>query len=886
MTGKKFLLTLILTLFVVIPAFAQKETGAIIGHVTSNDAPVPGAMITASSPALIGGSAVMYTGKDGFYKFPALRPGTYELKSELQGFQTIVRKDIRLFVGQTVTVDFDAQAQAAGEVLEISGETPLIDATTPAVSNTVPVETIENLPKFSFALDLFTLTPGVGDADLQYVAYGAGGEAANAYWFDGVDISNPVTGAIWVYPNYNWIEEVSVVGIGAPAEYGGYTGVVTNSVSRSGSNEFHGLFETFWQNESTTSSNTEDLGVSPPQTDLFSDNTAQLGGPIVRDRLWFFSGLNYYYNRDVPFGYPPDQSDAKRTNEQRKWINKLTGKINEKNNVQGFIEWDDYFTEGFGADAFTLPEATAREDWSEWFWNAGWTSLLKPETLLDVRTSGFNSDYGYQPKDPNKPGRYSYNTALYTDNYYYTYDTHRYRNQVNGSLSHHARDFMKGEHDFKFGVEYERSNAVRDQRYPGGAFYYDYVGQGYYYYYTGPYYRILWEGYDTNTTINRVSTFAQDSWSVNDKLTLSLGVRYDHNRAHLEGTDIRYSTSPVAPRIGFVYDLHGDQTTVFKAHYGHYHEGLVTFFIDGIDNYGDKLTQYFNPDTGQWYDWSFTPGASVWTIDDNLKQPYTRQFTVGVDKLLPHDVALSAHYIYQRSKDLLEDVDAIGQYEPVIVTNPLTGEPLTVFNRSNPGSEEFFIKNPAGLFRQYHGLQITGNKRFSDKFSLTGSFVIQKATGNVNNTNAGADGFSTVLDSPNDQINNEGRLTHDNTYEIKLHGFYNLPWEVLSSFYFRHFSGDTWTPVIRIRGLDQGNIFLFGEPRGSRRLPGRNILDLRLEKGVPVFNGDLKFTVDFFNIFNTGYVLNVDEEVANSTFGQTQSFSAPREIRLGVRYKF
>src|SRR5262249_37246566 len=160
----------------------------------------------------------------------------------------------------------------------------------------------------AFALDLFTLTPGVGD--LSYVAYGAGGSQANGYWFDGVDISNPVDGSYWVYPNYNWIEEVQVVGLGAPAEYGGFTGVISNSVSRSGSNDFHGLFETFYEKQSFVSNNVADPELQPNRVDLFSDNTAQIGGRLIKDKLWFFTGAQWYYQRYQPFGYPPGGGTA------------------------------------------------------------------------------------------------------------------------------------------------------------------------------------------------------------------------------------------------------------------------------------------------------------------------------------------------------------------------------------------------------------------------------------------------------------------------------------------------------------------------------------------------------------------------------------------------
>jgi Carboxypeptidase regulatory-like domain len=196
MQSKFFALICIVLLgFFLNAAFAQRESGAIVGHVTDMEsAAVPGAKVTAVTPAR--GESVTYTDEEGFYRFPVLAPGTYEIKAELEGFQTAVRGDVRLFVGKTSTVDMTISATVQ-EALVVTGETPLIDATTTASSKTVPVETIENLPKTSFALDLFTLTPGVGD--LSYVAYGAGGSQANAYWFDGVDISNPVDGTYWIY---------------------------------------------------------------------------------------------------------------------------------------------------------------------------------------------------------------------------------------------------------------------------------------------------------------------------------------------------------------------------------------------------------------------------------------------------------------------------------------------------------------------------------------------------------------------------------------------------------------------------------------------------------------------------------------------------------------
>ncbi len=869
------------------PAFAQRESGAIVGHITDMESgAVPGVKVTAVNPAR--GETTTYTDAEGFYRFPVLAPGTYEIKAELEGFQTVSRSDVRLFVGKTSTVDMTISATVE-EALVVTGETPLIDATTTASSKTVPIETIENLPKTSFALDLFTLTPGVGD--LSYVAYGAGGSQANAYWFDGVDISNPVDGTYWIYPNYNWIEEVDVVGIGAPAEYGGFSGVITNSVSRSGSNEFHGLFETFFQNDSLTSNNIDDPALedlSADKVDLFTDTTAQLGGRLIRDKLWFFSSFEYYYDRTSPFGFPPDDSGALVKITQPRILNKLTYKVNNDNSLQGFVQWDTYKDDASGADRFTLPEATSNAEGPEWFYNASWVSIFNPETVLDVRYSGYNAKFDTTPKNGDIAQHCDANTQICSVNAKTFRLRDRERNQINGSLSYHARDFIHGDHDFKFGIEYEFSNADTVDGYNGGAYYYDGLGLNYYDPTSPNFYRTLWTGYDSFSRVRRTSTFAQDDWQMNDHLRLSVGVRFDHNHAFLqEATNIEYTTNPVAPRVGVVYDVKGDQSTVIKAHYGHYYDKAITFYIDGIDNFGDTSYQYWYG--GYWGEYRFVPGTTAFIVDPDFKQTYVQQFTVGIDKALPHGVTLSGHYIYRDFKNIAEDVETNGLYEQIPFTNPVTGEAMTIFNRLNPDTpDSFFITNPDGLFRNYHAVEVYGGKRFSNKFSMNGSVVWSRSRGNTDNTDGGADGFTTLFDDPNFLINADGKPTHDPTWEFKVTGFYTFPWDILGSFYYRHFTGDTFTTTFRTDRdvLAQGRVTIKAVPRGSERLDARNVFDFRLEKAFPIAQGNFKLTADFFNLFNSGSITDIDARSEVVTFLEPTAFTKPREVRIGLRYQF
>lgn len=167
----RFLAVFLLVLLTSSVVFAQRDTGAIEGTVKDNeDRPIPGVTVTALSSSLIGGSRSANTDQDGFYRFPVLAPGNYEVKAELNGFQTVVRKDITLSIASTLAANFNLELSNVSETIDVTDHPPLIDATTTSVANTVPPEIISNLPMRADIQSLIALTPGVSD---DLVSYGA-----------------------------------------------------------------------------------------------------------------------------------------------------------------------------------------------------------------------------------------------------------------------------------------------------------------------------------------------------------------------------------------------------------------------------------------------------------------------------------------------------------------------------------------------------------------------------------------------------------------------------------------------------------------------------------------------------------------------------------------
>jgi hypothetical protein len=846
-------------------AFAQKETGAIEGTITDNEGrPIPGATATASSSSLIGGSANAFTDQKGYYRFPVLAPGVYEVKAQLSGFQPAIQKNIRVFVGKTLTVDFTLELVTVSETVNVSNRLVLIDVSTPAVSFAVPPEIIRNLPKLDTIQDLMAYTPGVSD---DLVAYGGDGDMANSIWVDGVNVSSPSTGGfsdnIAGY-NYNWIDEAQVTGIGAPAEFGGFTGVVGNFITRSGGPHYHGLFETFFQNENLTGTNTPDPAREYPFKNY--DITAQLGGPILRDKLWFFTGLEYTFNQQQPFGF-----DGVTTNKLPKFLAKLNYKLNQNNSLQGFFHRNDPYGTGLDASVNVLPEATRTVAYTQSSWNTKWISLFSDRTNFEGSVGGIYNHSNAVEDNPDLSGHQDLGTNIYSVNALTRGKINESRVQLNAVLSHYASDFLHGAHDFRFGVEFERANSTQVDTNNGNWEYWDFFG--------APYLRYM-DHFNAEGTNHQLSTYAQDEWNVTDRFNLSLGVRWDNNRGSVQGTDF-FPSDPVAPRIGFVWTLDKDNQTVIKAHYGDYYDAPLTrnfYFLKTGSGFTNELQQ-INED-GQWV--SFGIRTTQIPGNQKLKQPFMRQFTVGLDRVLPKAIPFGAHYIHRKWENLLEDI-GISQYAPVPFINPLTGETITVYNLVGPNVTRVFT-NPAGLFREYNGVEVFASKQVSTRISLTGSLVYSRLTGNKPHW-SGISAATSFLNDPNSLINYPGHLGVDRTVAWKIVGTYALPWGFNTGWYFRHTSGDTWNGVFYVR-LNQGRVMINAEPAGSRRLPSQNPLDMRIEKEFAIYQGQLRFTADVFNVFNSAYVTGVDGNVQSSTFGKPQGYNDARQIRLGIRYTF
>src|SRR5678816_129549 len=262
----------------------SRNTGAIRGTVTDETGGrIPGVVVELQSPDYIGGVHALTTDKNGTYRFTDLPPGTYTLKYSIEGYQKVQRDGIVLEATKTLDVDIKLTARGGEETVVVSGQSPLVDLASSATPTNFSNDYLQNLPTTRFQPDILDLAPGINDS----AAFGGGGSSANAYQIDGVDVSDPEGGTPFAFFNFNLMKEVQLVALGAPAEYGGFTGVVFNSVTKSGGNEFSGLIDILNVPKSLVAKNSSDASFAPPTQEKFYDTTAQVGGPFIKDKLWY-----------------------------------------------------------------------------------------------------------------------------------------------------------------------------------------------------------------------------------------------------------------------------------------------------------------------------------------------------------------------------------------------------------------------------------------------------------------------------------------------------------------------------------------------------------------------------------------------------------------------
>jgi len=918
-------------------AHAQEVTGTIYGTVSADDGSLlPGATIVIRSPQLIRGEEVLVTNDVGVYRVPTLPPGLYSVKAEMSGFAIVTREGLRLEAGQALPVNFRMQISALEETLTVVGESPLVDVRSSQAQKVVDSALIENIPTGRGFADLLTLSAGVVDTGYEFApAQSVQGSSPrdNAYSVDGAAANDTTVGYMFMDVPYEMLDQVQVTSGGISAEFGQASGAVFNFITKSGGNDFQGGATFFYQNEGMQGSNVDDVlrtqGVGTGSRVIQDvEHGYFLGGPIMRDRVWFFSNIRWILKEQTQ----PDFPAFNPTADDRQAFAKVTSQLTRRTNIQASLTDRKQDRNPSNASFRTVnsPDTwTDRSDFRKIYF-LGVNQTLSGTTFVDAR---FSRSYG--PSETrfasDAVGYQDLVTGLLTGGRTGIYQNviERDNRSVKFALSHFQSQLLGGSHDLRVGGEQEVSPLSVEYTHPTGAV------------------QLLWSDapyrvrlYNTPAAtlgaITRWVAYAQDKWTIN-RFTINAGVRFESSEGWLpeqggggnpwfpvttfpEKRDvIKWFTA--VPRLGVVWDVRGNARTSLRASYGRYANALFNQHVAYTNPNGSGYLEYDWTDNGDRVFQAGEQGTLRRNIqqnlnfaDPNLKQPYLDAVHVGLDQQLSEDIAVSIAGIYKRERDLIETRDVgipFSAYDPINVVNPIDGQPITVYalNRAFQGVQARRMltnpNDPVRLERNYVGLELALRKRMSNRWQLSSSLNLGRSEGTIGNSFGSSVGSTSLYASPNSLINVEGPLDMDAPVQVKVQGTFVAPHDIsLSATY----SGISGFPVITEVGFptDRSGSYtvrftqadhpaivaepfveIAGNPRGMHRFDFRNLLAVRAEKRFRTARWGIGLIVDAFNLFNINSTTAVQSmQWGHPNFLKPSRITPPRAVKVGMRVTF
>jgi len=806
-------------------AYAQETTsGSIAGTaVDTQGAAMPGATVTITSPQ---GTKTYHTDANGRFFAPYLTPGDYAVRVELSGFSPVEQKNIAVRLGQRVSLDFTLKVGQISETVEVVGAAPVVDTSSTTIGGILTSDTIGKLPIGRAFTDTLYVLPGVSDSSYAGKANPSIGGASgleNNFIIDGVNASNAGFGAIGSFSrNYgslgtgvtsDFIKETQVKTGGYEAEYGQASGGVINVVTRSGGNEFHGAvfgyiqppgLEASYKQLDTTNGtvNTSarkagDLGIS-------------LGGPLMKDQLFFFGTFNPSWDtltRTAPTGFPlASLGEVDRVRKTYSYAGKLTWQAGANHRFDASFFGDPAKADNGPqtADALATAQATrfSAIDYGGHSQSLRYDGIMTPSWLVEASVGHITNKFHESPQidEWSVSDRRVVPNVLTGGIGFYEKDEGR-----NNQFSIKSTNIFNagGSHQLRYGVSYEDIYYLQGTGRTGPTFTLSDGVQtttgGSIQIRPDPTYGSIWRvtrantGPGRETTQRYYSAFLQDTWQIGKRLTLRPGVRLDNQK--LTGSeqfpvclsnqdfvgDVSGGGTPVAceytfgplwaPRIGATYDITGNGKAKLFGSWGR-------FFVK-IPN--DLAARALSADAGitvaDYFDAGLTrpvsegtlalgttnhltyAGLHPATIANGVDSTYSDEFVGGFEWEAAPRLNVGVRYVHRKIPVVMEDFApaqvilytyGIPPSIEYIIDNITTQTPTT-----NPADfglpfEQAHFEDPT---HKYQAIEVTMNRSFSNNWSLIASYRYSKLEGNFEgffrSDNGQADpGITSLFDFP------------------------------------------------------------------------------------------------------------------------------------------
>jgi TonB dependent receptor-like, beta-barrel/Carboxypeptidase regulatory-like domain len=899
-------------------AAAQGLTGALIGTVLDDQGGVlPGAVVRMQSPALIGGPATVLTNEKGQLRFPTLAPGTYVLDIELAGFAALHEDNIRIGGGATVERTVVLKVAGLTESVVVEGAGSRIEARNPGFGTRFGLDDLKAIPtRRANMFDWIRAAPGISPTSpssgtITTISAFGSGTNENQFLIDGTNFTCPCSGVARAEPGTDFIQEVQVQSVGASAEFGNAQGAVINVLLKQGSNRLLYDAAYYGQTSGLTGEATQ-LRITGSELKSgyhrvrYRDLTSSVGGPVVRDRLWFFGGYEYLRDDD---SQPGTIATLPRRAESDKVYGKLTWQLAPGwQLVNGF---HDELQENSDQPTIVLPFlATQHHHATVPATTFGQLTHTSANTVWDVRVGGFLFSQVNKAStgDLTTPSRFDSFTQLTSGGPPSFSKPTIQRTTAKATVSQYRLGVLGADHELKAGTQIEKAGHHSVNIIPTGVRYMDNNGQ--------PSQAISADPANVGGQFITISAFATDALRVGSRLTVNAGVRFDHNRAYsqdlprvdlngnetdviVQGLGTLYTWNLWSPRLGVAAKLSADGRTILRASYGRFSQGVLTGELEPFHPGGPTTTiAGFDPATGGYTRIMSRTGPLDLLMNAQMRAPRTDEYSVGVDREVGRQLAVAMAYVRKDGANFIGWTDVGGQYveTPTLLKD---GRTVSVFKLvNNLTDRKYLLTNPDGYSLTYNGLVTAVEKRRSHGWQASGSYTYSRAFGLQPSSGATASGEqrSTVSPpnaltfgrDPNDLINASGRLPNDRPHQFRVMGGVDvLRTGFVVAANLQHFTGKPWAATALINPQNAQQRVLL-EPRGTRRLSSQTLLDLRVSRALHVSGlGSIDLLLDVLNVLNDTAEENLASDILfNAQFGQPTSFIDPRRAMLGVRMNF
>lgn len=923
----------LLSLVAMAPFVQAAEGGSVRGTVTDEtELAIPRVSIILSGEG-IAGEIIVDSDDDGNFRFVNVPVGKHEMRVVKTGFSPVRR---------TVTVRLDESAfvpvvlKVGMEEVIIEETLPIIDTTRSAVSTELNRETLDKLPVGRSYQDVVNILPGVsGRVDTSSGGPGDGnpsvrgeGQYGNNYLVDGISTRDPATKTFGTNVNYDAIEDVQVYTDGAPAEFGQATGMLVNVVTKDGGDAHHGSAGYYFGMDAPgeptylildTSKGEE---VATPKRDFMNHSLSlTAGGPILKEKLWYFASADLGTDTEVYEGMDPN---APYLQNNAGGFAKLTWFVNPDFKLRYQFNGQVSQIDNSIIDSQYLPETQERyasDDLGNQF-QAVWRPSLLSEVDLKLLSNVSHINVEPMSGDGSTAQVYDSVNGVVTGNASaFDYNT-RSRTGFTMSVTQLVNKFG-GHHRFKGGVEAWALAETRELDYTGPrdgligtsdenfpctdeADYYD-CAQRQEFLYVGP--------LPHSSTV--LAAYLQDDWQPIPTLTFNLGARLDYEQLYTsEGTQILEQVMP-APRLGMAWDLTGDSKTLVSVNAGRYFDVNGSAFAEWGDSRSSAGYSYYDGYYSQTqpvfsqgaYPLVFcTPESLALQSEDiqsaaddfcngTLRPYHMDKLVVGVERELFPLFALGLRGIVSQTTDLPEDI--------------------------NYDDYNWFITNPENKTRDYWAFEVTAEKKLDEHWLLLASYTLSESRGTAPGqfeSSSGSDyggngnevgvygdditdadtraalfdaGYGAYVEgydglgSGTNQAGYYGYLPYHSLHTAKVNGSYSFDIGRFSTdlgLIYEFDSGHAWQK--RTYVYNYQDYSGLGEGRGTRFMPPVHYLDVHLAESFAI--DDLRsaeIAIDIFNVLDLSEAITYYEN-DNRNFGKVMYRQEPRSIRASVKVTY